>query len=83
MFRKSQELTTENTAYTVDGKEQYKAIEDEPKAEPKIEVRFRNCDLKTAGKIAVYLRNCELLKNGSTPTTSNPDGTRSIFYKLR
>lgn len=59
------------------------AVEEKSKAEPRVEIKFHNCDLKTAGKIAVYLRECALLKDGSTPTTLNPDGSRSIFYKLK
>ncbi|MDD2680388.1 MAG: hypothetical protein PHO03_06290 [Candidatus Omnitrophica bacterium] len=56
------------------------AIEDEPKAEPRIEVKFYDCNLKVSGELAKMLREYGLKHQD---TTENADGTRSIFYKLR
>lgn len=55
------------------------AIEEKPKAEPRIEVKFHNCDLEVSGLFAKMVHDWGFKRPIST---MNPDGTYSISYKL-
>ncbi len=55
------------------------AIEDIPKLEPSIEIKFKNCELALSGALVKLIRDCGMKQES---TTLNPDGSRSIFFRL-
>lgn len=53
---------------------------EEKELDPRMEVRLYDCNLELSGNLAKMIRDCGMKQ---VAATLNPDGSRSIFFKLK